>query len=82
MTARLPLRAVACSSECLCKVRGAWERNDRGGQVKSRNVRPVGREQNSPEHNQLGHIARQRRTLPVLPTRRFPSAFRTLRAFP
>ncbi len=81
MTACLPLRAVACSGEGWCGSSDCSDPHNRRGQVKSRNVRPVGREQNSPEHNDLGHIAHQRRTLPISPTRRFRSAFCTLRVF-
>lgn len=58
------------------------DRSNRRGQVKSRNVRPVGWEQNNNEASRLHHIVRRRRTLPISPTWRFCSAFRTLRVVP
>ena len=82
MTRFVRNRAVACPDEGLSRPEGCWNENNRGGQVKRRNVRPVGWGQNNNETSSLANIARQHRTLPFPPTRRFSSAFRTLRARP
>jgi hypothetical protein len=60
---------------------GKWvlESSDRGGQDKSRNVRPVGRLGNICNFNHAPNIAKIRHNLPFLPRCRSSSAFDTLR---
>lgn len=64
---------------------GEWKcpnTNNRGGQDKSRNVRPVGWRRNSSENTNLRHIASLSRTLRICPTLRIYSNFYTLRVRP
>lgn len=77
-----PSRALACSGEGLSKSRGCWDQSNRRGQDKSRNVRPVGREENSSNSGDFAHIVLSRCTLPTSPNRLHCSLFRTLRRRP
>lgn len=52
---------------------------DRGGQDKSRKVRPVGRVGNAGNFNHAPNIVNIPGTLPILPMHRYGSAFDTLR---
>jgi hypothetical protein len=58
---------------------GKWvlEGSDRGGQDKSRKVRPVGRSGNASKFNQARNIAKTGRNLPFLIERCSSSAFGT-----
>jgi hypothetical protein len=76
------IRALACPGESSGGRWGRTDANNRRGQVKSRNVRPVGWELIRNEHSNLGDIARLERTLLFSPTRRSCSPFLTLRALP
>jgi hypothetical protein len=60
---------------------GRWvlEGSDRGGQDKSRKVRPVGRLGNASKFNHTRNIAKTRHNLPFLIGRWSSSAFDTLR---
>jgi hypothetical protein len=60
---------------------GKWvlDGNDRGGQDKSRKVRPVGRLGNASQFNHTRNIAKIRRNLPFLIGRCSFAAFVTLR---
>src|SRR5258705_3751856 len=59
---------------------GNWvlEGSDRGGQDKSRKVRPVGRSGNASKFNHTRNIAKTRHNLPFLLARGFCSVFVTL----
>jgi hypothetical protein len=71
---RKPLRAPGSLQH------GSWalERSDRGGQDKSRKVRPVGRLEDGSNFNHSPNIANIQRTLPFLIARCSPSVFDTL----
>lgn len=75
-------RAAACSGESSGSSWGCWDRSNRRGQDKSRNVRPVGWGQNSSDTNHLRHIAALARTLPIWSTPRIRCVFYTLRVQP
>jgi hypothetical protein len=60
-------------------MRWALETSDRGGQDKSRKVRPVGRARNSVKSSLASNIANASCNLRVMATRRRHSAFDTLR---
>lgn len=72
-------RVLACSGAGLKGTRGCSDPNNRRGQDTSRNVRPVGREKDYNEDNELRHISNCGRTSLICPNRLFCSAFRTLR---
>ena len=59
---------------------GGWalETSDRGGQDKSRKVRPVGRSGNVSNFSHAPNIAKSRHNLPFLPGRCSSSVFDTL----
>ena len=72
---RKPLRVLARSK----LMRWVLGGSDRGGQDKSRKVRPVGRLGNTCNFNHAPNIAKIRHNLPFLPRCRSSSAFDTLR---
>jgi hypothetical protein len=79
------MTGIALCREPLCvpgrPMPGKWvlEGSDRGGQDKSRKVRPVGRSGNASKFNHARNIAKTRRNLPFLIGGCSSSAFDTLR---
>jgi hypothetical protein len=71
---RKPLRALARSK----LMRWALGGSDRGGQDKSRKVRPVGWVRNSAKFRLVAHIAKFSRNLDLSTTRYLRSTFDTL----
>jgi hypothetical protein len=75
--------AFCCKSPRVPRVYwlGSWAlgTSDRGGQDKSRKVRPVGRVRNSVKYSPASNIANDLCNLRYLVTRRFCSAFVILR---
>ena len=82
MSPLAPWRALSCLSGGSGGELECPNTNNRGGQDKSRNVRPVGWERNSSDTNNLRHIATLACTLPIGPTPRICSASYTLRVNP